>query len=158
MLRHFDVAIHMLQALLRGDLRRQVLMQLQRDVGIFGGIVRGGVDIHLVEADLFRALARHFGEADGLHVEMAQREVVHVVRLVAFQHVGLQQRVVVYTRKPDAVIGEDMHVVFEVLPELVVLRAFQPVLEFGERVCAIELIRRTGIDVRQRQIGGLVRL
>ena len=95
-------------------------MQLQCDVGIFGGIVRGGSDIHLVEADLFRALARHVGEADGLHMEMAQREVVHVVRLVAFQHVGLQQRVVVYAGQRDAVVGEDMHVEFEVLPEFVV--------------------------------------
>ena len=105
-------------------------MQLQRDVGIFGGIVRGGINVHLIEADLFGALASHVGEADGLDVEMTQREIVHVVRLVAFQHIGLQQRVVVYPCQCDAVIGEDMHVVFEVLPEFQMLRAFQPVLEF----------------------------
>ena len=43
------------------------------------------------------------------------------MRLVAFQHVGLQQRVLMYACQRDAVIGENMHVVFEVLPELVVL-------------------------------------
>ena len=32
-------------------------MQLQRDVGVLGGIVRRGFDRHLVEADLLRALA-----------------------------------------------------------------------------------------------------
>ena len=52
------------------------------------------VEIDLVEADLLCALARDFVVGDGLDAEMAQREVVHVVRLVAFQHVGLQQRVV----------------------------------------------------------------
>ena len=105
-------------------------MQLQRDVGIFGGIVRGGVEIHLVEAKLFRALPRYFAKADGLHIEMAQRQVVHIVWLVALEHIGLQQRVLINTCQRNAVIGENMHVVFEVLPELVVPRTFQPGLEF----------------------------
>ncbi len=121
------------------------MVQLQRDVGILGGIARSGVEIDLVETNLFCALADHLGVADGFDIQMAQREVVHVVRLVAFQHVGLQQRIVVYPGKCDAVVGEDVQVVFEVLPELLVPRAFQPRLEFLQSVVAPELIRRAGI-------------
>ena len=133
-------------------------MQLQRDVGIFRRVLRGGVEVDLVETDLLRALARHLGVGDGLHAEMAQREVVHVVRLVRFQHVGLQQGVFGDAAQGDAVVGEDVLVVFEVLPELFVRGAFQPGLEFVQRMLAVELLRCAGVVVRQRQVGGMVRL
>ena len=54
-------------------------------------------------------------------------------------------------------IGEDVLVVFEVLPQLLVRRAFQPVLEFLQRMLAIELIRCAGVVVRQRQVGRVMR-
>ena len=93
-------------------------MQLQRDVGILGRIRGRILDAHLVEADLRRALAGDLGVGDRLHVEMAPREVVHVVRLVRFEHIGLEQRVVRDAGQREAVIGEHVLVVLDVLPEL----------------------------------------
>ena len=154
---HFDVAIDMLQAALRFDLRGERVVQLQRDVGIFGGITRGGIQIDLIETQLLRTLADHFRIADGLHIEMAQREVIHVVRLVRFQHIGLQQRVLGNARKRDTMIGENVSIVFEVLPEFLVLHALQPALQFLQSRVAFELVGCAGIDVRQRQICRLVR-
>jgi len=119
-------------------------MKLQRDVGIFCRIACGGLDIDLVKTNLLGAFAHHIGVTHRRQPEMAQREVAHVVRLVRFQHVGLQQRVFGDAAQRDAVVGEYMFVVFEVLPQLFVRRAFQPVLEFFQRMFAAELIRRTG--------------
>jgi hypothetical protein len=50
-----------------------------------------------------------------------------------------------------------MHVEFEVLADLIVLRAFQPGFEFLQCGVAVHLIRRAGIHMRQRQIGRIVR-
>ena len=74
--------------------------------------------VDLVEADLLRALAGDLGVGDRLHVEMAPREVVHVVRPVRLEHVRLEQRVVRDAGERDAVVGEHVLVVLEVLPEL----------------------------------------
>ena len=87
---------------------------------------------------------------------MTQCEVVHIVWLVAFQHVGLQQRIFGYARKRDAVVGEDVLIVFEVLPELFVRCTFKPGFEFLQSVFAIQVIRCAGIMVCERQIGGMV--
>ena len=73
---------------------------------------------HLVEADLRRALAGDVGVADRLDVEVPPREVVHVVRLVRLEHVRLEQRVVRDAGQRDAVVGEHVLVVLDVLPEL----------------------------------------
>jgi hypothetical protein len=53
------------------------------------------------------------------------------VRLVAFQHVGLEQGVVSDAVENDAVVGENVLVVLEVLPELGPGFAFQQGLEPG---------------------------
>jgi hypothetical protein len=55
--RHLDLAIHALEARFACDLRIEHVMQLQRDVGVFGRVRGGLVERHLVEADLLRALA-----------------------------------------------------------------------------------------------------
>ena len=154
--RHLDVAIHRGQLALQ--LRREKLVQLQRDVGILRRIPGRGVEIDLVETDLLGALADHVRIGNGLQPEMAHHHVLQVVRLVRLQHVGLQQRILGDARQRDAVVGEDVLVVFEVLTELFVLRAFQPVFQFLQRMFARQLVRRAGIAVRERQVGGLVRL
>ncbi len=46
--------------------------------------------------------------------------------LVAFQHIGLEQRVVGDAAQRDAAVGKDMRVVFDVLAELGVFVALQP--------------------------------
>jgi hypothetical protein len=61
---------------------------------------------------------------------VAQRELAEVVAahafLARFEHVGLQQRVVRDAGQRDAVVGEDVLVVLEVLADLGVVRRFQP--------------------------------
>jgi len=70
---------------------------------------------------------------------MARGEIVHVVLAVAFEHVGLQQRVVCDAGQRDAVVGEDVLVVFQVLSDLGVLHRLQPGLKPRQRLLAIEL-------------------
>ncbi len=119
--------------------------------------MRGDVQIDLIETNLLGAFARHINITDGFYIEMAQRQAVHVMRLMALQHVRLQQRIALYATQHNAVIGKDVFVVFQVLPDLLVLSALQPWPESGKRLAAIQLIRRTGVYMRQRQIGRLVR-
>ena len=88
---------------------------------------------------------------------MALRQAVHVVRLVALQHVGLQQRVVAHAAQRDAVVGEHVHVVLHVLPDLGAGRILQPGLQARQRGIEGQLLRRAGVAVRQRQVGGAVR-
>ena len=80
---------------------------------------------HLVETDLFGALAGHFLEGDGLDPQMAHRQVVHVVLTVAFQYIGLQQGIVRDAVEFDAMVGQNVFVVFEVLADLADGRIFQ---------------------------------
>ena len=56
--------------------------------------------------------------------------------LMALQHVGLQQRVVRNTGDVDTVVGKDMHVVFEMLAELGVLRTLQPGFQLVQHLVA----------------------
>ena len=53
---------------------------------------------------------------------MPPREAFHVVRLVRLQHIRLEQRVVRDALEHEAVIGERMLVVLQVLPELLLRR------------------------------------
>ena len=117
----------------------------------------GALDAHLVEADLARALARHLVVGDGLDAEMAHGERVHVVRLVALEHVGLEQRVVHDAGEPDAVVREHVRVVLHVLPELRLAGVLEPGLQPRERRIEVELVRCARVAVRERQVGGLVR-
>ena len=62
--------------------------------------------------------------------------------------------ITVDTSQCDAVIGEHMLVVLEILPDLGVGRRFQPGFEPRQHIGQRQLRRGTGIIVRQRQIGG----
>ncbi len=128
-------------------------MQLQRDVGILGGIGRGGLQRHLVEADLLRALARHFLVLDGLHAQVAQREAIHVVRAMRFEHVGLEQRVVLDAVQRDLVVGEHLRVVLEMLADLPALGTLQPGLQLRQHLVARQLLGRVGAAMRDRDVG-----
>ena len=86
--------IHEVQLFIARDVRVERFVQAQGDVRIFRCVVARGFHGDLIEADLLRALARDFFVADGLVVEMAVGERIHAVRLVRFQHIGLEQGVV----------------------------------------------------------------
>ena len=84
---------------------------------------------------------------------MARGQRFHIVALVRFEHITLQQSVVGVAEHGNAMIGEHMQIVFDVLAELVFAGIFQPWAQFVEGEVEIQLIRRTGIDVAQWQIG-----
>ena len=132
-------------------------MQPQGDVGILGGILGGAIDRHFGEADLLGALAANFGVGDRRDVEMAARERIHVARAVALQHVGLEQRVVGDTAEPNAVVGEHVGVVLEILADLGVPVRLQPRLETRQHPVEGELRRPVGEHMGQRQVGRLAR-
>ena len=115
--RNFDIAVDMQQLAIAFDTRKQRLMQLQCDVGVLGGVFAGALDGHLFEADAVRTLAGHFVVADGFDAQMAIGEAVHIVRQVAFQHVGLQQGIVLDAGEQYAVVGKNMLVVLQILSE-----------------------------------------
>ena len=87
---------------------------------------------------------------------MAQRQRSEIVAanafLAGFEHVRLQQRVVRDAGQRDAVVGEDVLVVFEVLADLGVLRRFEPRLQTCEYIGRVQLGGRARIVVRQRQV------
>jgi hypothetical protein len=89
---------------------------------------------------------------------MALRQAGQAVRHVHFQHIALQHGVVGIALHFNAVVGKDMAVVFDVLAQLFRCRVFQPRFEFGENFFAVQLLRRTGVAVGQRDIGCLARL
>ena len=86
---------------------------------------------------------------------MARSERIHVVALVRLDDVGREQGVVRDAGEADAVVGEDVHVVLQVLPDLGVARRFQPGLEPRQYLLESQLRRHAGIAVGHGQVGGL---
>ena len=79
----------------------------------------GGSTSDLRRTDLCAPFAAEVFVAEGLcGPQMALARSSRLVGLVALQHVGLQHGVVVRCRRPDAVVGQHMAVVLEVLAEL----------------------------------------
>ena len=76
-----------------GQLGGQGVVQAQGDVGVFGGVFGGAGQLDLVEADLLGALAADSGVGEGLEAQVAAGQGVHVVGLVALEHVGFEQGV-----------------------------------------------------------------
>ncbi len=130
--RQLDVAVEGRESGIFLESRRQRLMHAQGDVGILGSIGGGVLDIYLGEGNAVRALAGDVVVADRLQPEVTCGERTEVVRLVGFQYVGLQQRVVDDAGQCDAVIGEDVAVVLEVLADLFVRCRLEPGFESGE--------------------------
>ncbi len=85
-----DVAVDAGKAGVALDLRRQMGMDLQGEIGVLSGVLGSRVQIDLIEANLRRALAADRLVADGFGVEMSARQCLEVVAQVAFQHVRLQ--------------------------------------------------------------------
>ena len=154
--RQLDVAVHALQ--LAAEQRRKVPVQTQGDVGILGGIVGRNVHRHFVEADLLGSLAADVFIADRGFVQMAARQIIHIVAQVAFDHVRRQHGIVGHAAQGDAVIGQHVAVVLQVLPQLFLAGILQPRLEPRHGSVAIQLLRRIRATVRQRQVGGMAGL
>ena len=131
-------------------------MQAKAQIGIFCAVFRGLFDSHLIKADLAGPFAAQVFIGDGFEPQMAPRQLAEVVAanavLTGFKHIGLEQGVVRDAGQCDAVISENMLVVLEMLPDLGVLRAFQPGRKARQNLRARQLLWRTGVSVGERQI------
>ena len=151
--RHLDLFIDETQAI-GIDVRQHRVVQAQGDVGVFRRVGGGALDIDLVEPDLRGTLAAHFLEGDGLVVQVAQGQAVHVMGAVRLEHIGFEQRVVHNASQLDAVVGKHMAVVFQVLPDLGLGGIFQPGLEDGQHMLARQRFGRVLIAMRHGDVGG----
>ena len=145
-LQHHDQrAVHGLvnrQQFFFAQARFQQRVQTACDVGILGGIGGGFVQGHAVEGDLVFAAAADVGELDGLVVEMQLCQLIHAVAVAgAFEDVGNDDGVV-YRRDVDALAREDVHVEFDVVPDLQHRRIFQQRLQKPDRILQRNLRRR----------------
>ena len=136
------------------DLLVENAVQLQRDIDILTRILRRLVDRDLVETDVSRALAGDVGVADRLHTEMAPGETVHIVRPLRLEHVGLQQCVVSNAGQRDAVVGEHVLIVLDVLADFFPGRILEPWFQSPEHVVDRQLREHTRVAVGQRDIRG----
>ncbi|CAM5321889.1 hypothetical protein RLIN73S_06475 [Rhodanobacter lindaniclasticus] len=135
------------------------MVQAQGDVGILGGVAAGGIQVHLRERDLLRALAGHLFVLHRLIAEILLRQRVHVVaRGGGVPHVGLQHRVVPEPLHGDAVVRQDVDVVLRVLAQLGPRRVLEDRLQRGQHGIAIELRRHAGVVVAERDVAGPARL
>ena len=150
--RQLDLQVYVFQPRVGLHLGIQALVQAQRHIGVLGRVLGGALHAHLFEADALRALAGDFVVADGGQVQMAFGERAQVVAQMRFEHVGLEQGVVRHAAKPNAVIGEHVLIVLEILAELRSVRILEPGPQQSERALHAELLRRAGIVVRERQI------
>src|SRR5665213_1836624 len=150
--RHFERAVDVRELGIALDRRQEMMVQAQRDVGILARIIGGVLHRHLVESDLRRTLAGDIRIRDRLPVEVPPREVVHVVRLVRLEHVRLQQRVVRDAGELDAVVGEHVLVVLDILPDLGARCIGEPRRQVGEHAREVELVGRAGVAMRERDV------
>ena len=109
--------------------RPQRQVHVQRLVRILAGIFGGLVDRHLRERDLVRALAGDGFVVDAAAPQVALGQAGQAVRLVHFEHVALQHGVVRVALHFDAVVGEHVAVVLDVLAQLGLGRVLQPGLQ-----------------------------
>ncbi len=136
--RHFDVLQHGHEAGHGVQLGLEQLVQAQGDVGVFGGVGAGLFQSDLVEGQLLGTLAGDVGELDGGVVQVLEGQAVHVVpRRGGVEHVGFEHGVeghaanlnAVFLHAANRTVGQDVHVVLGVLPDLELARVFKQRLE-----------------------------
>ncbi len=71
---------------------------------------------------------------------------------VRLEHVRLQLRVVRDARQPNAAIRKRVHLVLHVVPELALMRAFEPGSKLLEHIFQRQLLRRARITMRERHV------
>ena len=129
-------------------------MQPVSDVGNLRRVLGGALDRHLLEGQTIRALAGDGVVGQRRDVEMAERKAREVVRLVRFEHVRLQHRVVRAAAKRDPVIRERVLDELEVVAELLPTRVLEPGREARQHFVPIELSGRAGVAMPERNVGG----
>ena len=114
--------------------------------------------VHLVKANLAGAFAAQVFKAQTTAPQVALCQAGQAVGLVHFQHIALQHGVVHVALHFDAVVGKHVAVVLHMLAQLMGLRVFQPGFEQCQYLVAVQLVGRSGITVRQGNVGRLTGL
>ena len=153
--RHFDLVVDLQQRRLGGEFFSQHLVQAQADVGVLGGVARGGFDIHLRERNLLGALAGDVLVTQRAVAQIAQRQRIQVVAGGGrVQHEALQQGVLCIAADPHAVTAHHVEIVFAVLAELGLGCILQHRAQRIQHLFAWQLGRCAGVVVRQRHVSG----
>ncbi len=155
--RHLEVVVDVGKPLFFGEPRVQRLVDAQRDIGILGGVARGALDVDLVEADLPRALAAQVYVSNGVQPEVAGAQLAEVVALVGFDDIALQHGVMFDTGQCDAVVGENVLVIFRVLQHFFPVDRDQPGFQLFQNFVARQLFGDAGGGVGERNVAGLAR-
>ena len=130
-------------------------MQLQRDIGIFRGIRCRRLEIDLVECQLFGAFSRDILVMNRFPAEVVPCHRVHVVACRdTVQHIGLEHRVEAHAGQADAVAGQYVRVILEMMADFCRIRVLEKSPELFQHLVAIELVRRARIVVCDRYVGG----
>ena len=115
--RLLDLEIEVLEAdLLDHGVER--LLELQRHIGILGGVLLDAFDVHKVHRQLLRAFADERFDLDGLVIEVFLRKGVHVVARLGIEQVVEDHRVVHAAPDRDAQPAQHHQVELDVLPDL----------------------------------------
>ena len=132
-----------------------MIMQAQRDVGILCSVGRRLLERHLVEGELFRPLAGNLLELDRVVVQIGLRQRIHVV---ACRHrvvdVGLEHGIEGNALHLDSMVGQHVHVVFQVLAELGLFGILENRLQRIEHLVAIKLRGSIRTSVADRDVAG----
>ena len=94
------------------------LLELQRHIGILGGVLLDAFDVHKVHRQLLRAFADERFDLDGLVIEVFLRKGVHVVVRLGIEQVVEDHRVVHAAPDRDAQPAQHHQVELDVLPDL----------------------------------------
>ncbi len=115
--RLLDLEIEVLEAdLLDHGVER--LLELQRHIGILGGVLLDAFDVHKVHRQLLRAFADERFDLDGLVIEVFLRKGVHVVARLGIEQVVEDHRVVHAAPDSSAQPAQHHQVELDVLPDL----------------------------------------
>ena len=139
-LRHgqFQFLIH--GQLFAVHLRAQMLLDAEGEIGVLAGIFGRLVQRHVGKRDLLRAFAAQAFVGDGGQLQPAFGQFVQPVPQVAFHNIRSQHRIARNALQGNAVVGENVLVVFHILADFAQLRVFQKRLQAAFNVRPIQLL------------------
>ena len=136
--------------------RVQYLVQAQRDVGIFSGIITGKLEFNLIEGFLLDPLTGNIHVMDGIVVEIIFCQRIHVMSARGrVEHVGLEHGVVGDAPHTNALADKNMCIVLDVLANLPNRGIFEQRFQCRQDFRLVELLGGVFIAVHERDITGL---
>ncbi len=106
-------------------LRAQVRFEAQGEIGVLGGVFGRLLDGDVGKPDLLRAFAAQRFVGNGFQAQPAFGQLVQAVSEMALDDVGSEHGIAGNAVQGDVVVGENVLVVFEVLPDFFQGRIFQ---------------------------------